>query len=296
MRLQGVRSPMNNLEKVGVVGAGLMGSEIALCFAMSDRRVALKDASLELAQKGVARLSAVLDRNIAKGRFDQQNKEPTLSRITPVDTWDPFEETEVVIEAVFESFQVKSEVFKNLDRVCKPECLLFTNTSSIPITQLASTVQLQRRPRFLGTHFFAPVSVMQLVEVIVGLETSEETATQALEICRKIGKTPIRVKDVPGFAVNRILHAMLIEACRLVEEEVVSVEDCDIACKLGLGHPIGPYTLMDLAGNDLILQIHEILCQGYGERFMPRPNLKQKVYAGHLGRKAGTGWLKYGKA
>jgi 3-hydroxybutyryl-CoA dehydrogenase len=287
---------MNDLEKVGVVGAGLMGSEIALCFAISGSRVMLKDASLELAKGGIDRLSSVLDRNIAKGRFEQQNKEATLARIVPVDAWDPFEETEVVVEAVFESFQVKSEVFKNLDRVCRPECLLFTNTSSIPITQLASTVQPQRRSRFLGTHFFAPVSVMLLVEVIVGLETSEETAAQALEICRKIGKTPIRVKDVPGFAVNRILHAMLIEACRLVEEEVVTVEDCDIACKLGLGHPIGPYTLMDLAGNDLCLQVQEILYQDYGERFMPRPNLKQKVYAEHLGRKAGIGWIKYGKA
>jgi 3-hydroxybutyryl-CoA dehydrogenase len=287
---------MSDLEKAGVVGAGLMGSEIALCFAMSGSRVALKDASLELAERGIARLSTVLDRAIAKGRFEQQNKEATLARIIPADTWDPFEETEVVVEAVFEDFSVKREVFKNLDKVCASECLLFTNTSSIPITQLASTVKPGRRPRFLGTHFFAPVSVMQLVEVIVGLETSEFAATEALEICRKIGKTPIRVKDVPGFAVNRILHAMLIEACRLVEEEVVSVEDCDIACKLGLGHPIGPYTLMDLAGNDLVLQVQEILYQGYGERFKPRPNLKQKVYAEHLGRKAGTGWLRYGKA
>ena len=286
---------MNDLEKVGVVGAGLMGPEIALCFAISGSRVMLKDASLELAERGINRLSSVLDRAIAKGRFEQQNKEATLARIIPADAWDPFEEAKVVVEAVFESFSVKSEVFKNLDKVCKPECLLFTNTSSIPITQLASTVKPERRSRFLGTHFFAPVSVMKLVEVIVGLETSELTATEALDICRKIGKTPIRVKDVPGFAVNRILHAMLIEACRLVEEEVVSVEDCDIACKLGLGHPIGPYTLMDLAGNDLCLQVQEILYQGYGERFMPRPNLKQKVYAAHLGRKTGIGWIKYDK-
>jgi 3-hydroxybutyryl-CoA dehydrogenase len=263
---------------------------------MSGSQVVLKDDSLELAKKGLARLSTILDKNIAKGRFEEQDKEGTLSRISPVDGWGPFEKVDVVVEAVFENFSVKREVFQHLDRVCKTNCLLCTNTSSISITQLASTVKPERRCHFLGTHFFAPASVMQLVEVIVGLETRESSVFEATGICRKIGKTPIRVKDVPGFAVNRILHAMLIEACRLVEEEVVSVEDCDMACRLGLGHPIGPYTLMDLAGNDLCLQVQEILYEAYGERFMPRPNLKQRVYAEHLGRKAGKGWFEYGKA
>ncbi|HDG97505.1 MAG TPA: 3-hydroxyacyl-CoA dehydrogenase family protein, partial [Desulfobacterales bacterium] len=173
--------------------------------------------------------------------------------------------------------------------------VLATNTSSIPITLLATTVGAERIARFVGAHFFSPASVMKLVEVIPGLETSEETVSFMMEICLKIGKTPVRVKDVTGFAVNRLLHAMWTEAHRLVEEGVATPEDIDTACKLGLGHPIGPFALMDLTSNDLNLKVGEILFDAYGERFKPRPILRQKVYANHLGRKTGRGWYKYGK-
>ena len=200
---------------------------------------------------------------------------------------------DLIVEAVLENLEAKREVFAQLEKACKPDCVFSTNTSSIPITLLATSVEPKRVTRFLGAHFFSPASVMKLVEIIPGLETDEETVVFMSECCRKIGKTPIRVKDVTGFAVNRLLHVMWIEANRLLEEGVASPEDIDTACKLGLGHPIGPYALMDLTGNDLNLRVQEILHGAYGERFRPRPILKQKVHANHLGRKAGRGWYKY---
>ena len=284
---------MEEINKVGVIGAGMMGAEIALCFAMSGYEVVMKDATLELAQKGKDRLDGVLDKAIKKGKFQAEDKVATLSRITPTKQYEALEDVGLVVEAVFEDLETKKEVFSQLDSVCKPDCILATNTSSIPITLLATSVSRDRIGRFLGTHFFSPASVMKLVEVIPGLETEEETVTFVMDCCRNIGKVPIRVKDVTGFAVNRILHAMWIEANRLLEEGVASPEDIDTACKLGLGHPIGPYALMDLTSNDLNLSVQQILYETYGERFRPRPILKQKVNADHLGRKMGRGWYQY---
>jgi len=284
---------MVKINKVGVIGAGMMGAEIALCFAMAGYEVRLKDTSLELAQRGKDRLEGVLDKAIQKGKFQVENKAPTLNRITPTDEYKSFKDVDLVVEAVFEDIKTKREVFSELDNICKSDCIFATNTSSISITLLATSVKPERISRFLGAHFFSPASIMKLVEVIPGLETEEETVAFMMDCCRKIGKTPIRVKDVTGFAVNRILHAMWIEANRLVEEGVAKPEDIDTACKLGLGHPIGPYALMDLTGNDLNLQVQQILYEAYGERFRPRPILKQKVHAKHLGRKTGRGWYKY---
>jgi len=237
----------------------------------------------------------VLDKAIQKGKFQAEEKDPTLSRITPTDQYDAFRDMDLVVEAVFEDLEIKREVFAKLDSVCKPDCVFATNTSSIPITLLATLVKSERIGQFLGSHFFSPASVMKLVEVIPGLETEEETVTFMIECCRKIGKTPIRVKDVPGFAVNRLLHAMLIEATGLVEEGVATLEDIDTACKLGLGHPIGPYALIDLTSNDLNLKVQQILYDTYGERFKPRPIRKRKVNADHLGRNTGQGWYEYRK-
>jgi 3-hydroxybutyryl-CoA dehydrogenase len=281
------------MKKAGIVGAGMMGAEIALCCAMSGLDVVMKDANIELAQKGKDRLGSVLDKAIQKGRFQVNEKDPTLSRITPTEHYEALKDVDLVVEAVFEELETKREVFVQLDSICKPDCIFATNTSSIPITLLAMSVKSERIGSFLGAHFFSPASVMTLVEVIPGLETEDETVSLMMDWCRKIGKTPIRVKDVTGFAVNRILHAMWIEANRLVEEGVASPEAIDTACKLGLGHPIGPYALMDLTGNDLNLQVQQILHEAYGEKFMPRPILKQKVHANHLGRKTGRGWYRY---
>ena len=191
--------------------------------------------------------------------------------------------------------EIKKEVFAQLDNICKPGCVFATNTSSISITRLATSVKPERIGRFLGAHFFSPTSVMKLVEVIPGLETDEESVTFMLDCCRKIDKAPVRVKDVTGFAVNRLLHAMWIEANRLLEEGVATPEDIDTACKMGLGHPVGPYALMDLTSNDLNLSVQKILFDTYGERFRPRPILIQKVNANHLGRKTGRGWYDYRK-
>ncbi len=284
---------MENMEKVGVVGAGMMGAEIALCFASSGFKVVIKETTLELAQKGKDRLSGVLDRAIKKGAFRAEDKDHTLSRITPTDRLDDFVDVDLAIEAIFENTEIKKQVFTELDGICKPDCVFASNTSSIPITLLATSVKKERIGQFIGAHFFSPAFVMKLVEVIPGVETKEEIVLFMMECCRKINKVPIRVKDVTGFAVNRILHAMWIEVYRLVEEGVATPEDIDIACKLGLGHPIGPFALMDLTSNDLNLKVGEVLYDTYGERFKPRPILRQKVYANHLGRKTGRGWYEY---
>lgn len=279
--------------KVGVLGAGMMGAEIALCFARAGYQVVMKDASVELAERGKARLSGVLDKMIRKGKFPSDEKEAALARLHPTDQYAPFSEVGLVVEAIVEDYDAKREAFITLDGICKPDCVFATNTSSIPITRLAACVGSERRRIFLGAHFFSPASVMQLVEVIPGLETGEETVTFVMDLCRKIGKTPIRVKDVTGFVVNRILHAMWIEAVRLLEEGAATAADIDTGCKLGLGHPIGPFALMDLTSNDLNLKVQEILFDAYGERFRPIPALRQKVYANHLGRKTGQGWFEY---
>ena len=284
---------MKGLHKVGVIGAGMMGGEIALCFAMSGYEVIMKEADFELAQKGKDRLGGALDKAIQKGKIQAADKAPALNRITPTDQYESLKDVDLVVEAVFEDLETKKEVFAQMDSLCKPDCIFATNTSSIPITLLATFVEKGRIGRFLGAHFFSPASVMKLVEVIPGLETEEETVTFMMDCCSKIGKIPIRVKDVTGFAVNRILHAMWIEANRLVEEGVATPGDIDTACKLGLGHPIGPYALMDLTSNDLNLSVQQILYQTYGERFRPRHILKQKVNANHLGRKTGRGWYVY---
>jgi 3-hydroxybutyryl-CoA dehydrogenase len=286
---------MLQLNKVGVLGAGMMGGEIALCFAIAGCQVVMKEPQPELAQKGKDRLAGVLDRAIAKGRFKAEDKQSVLARLLPTGNITDLAGAQLLVEAVFEDLAVKTQALTEADQALGLDCLFCTNTSSIPITQLAALVRPERRPSFLGAHFFSPASVMKLVEVIPALETSEDAVGKAMEACRFIGKTPVRVADVPGFAVNRLLHAMLIEACRLVEEGVVSPEDLDLACKLGLGHPVGPLALMDLASNQLCLQVQDILYAAYGERFLPRPILKQKVHAGHLGRKTGRGWFGYQK-
>ncbi|MCL5126295.1 MAG: 3-hydroxyacyl-CoA dehydrogenase family protein [Deltaproteobacteria bacterium] len=279
--------------KVGILGAGMMGAEIALCFAARGYPVIMNDISLELAQRGKERLQVVFDKAVRKGIFQQEEKESTLAQITPTDHYAMLGDVDLVIEAVVEDFDTKKKTFHELDNVCNPGCVFATNTSSIPITRLATCVASERKAKFIGAHFFSPASVMQLVEVIPGLETGEETVTFMMDCCQRIGKTPIRVKDVTGFVVNRILNAMWVEAARLLDEGVASAKDIDTGCRLGLGHPIGPFALMDLTSNDLNLKVQEILFESYGERFRPMPILKQKVFANHLGRKTGRGWFDY---
>jgi 3-hydroxybutyryl-CoA dehydrogenase len=283
------------IDKVGVVGAGLMGSEIALVCALAGRQVVLSDTSEALLARAMDNLGKVMDKGLQRGFYQAGQKEEALGRIATSTDLEAFADCDLVTEAVFESEAVKAEVFRKLDAICKADAYIASNTSTISITGLASYVAPARRPRFLGTHYFSPVSRMKLVEVIPGIDTADDTVSTAMEFCRAIGKTPIRVKDVVGFAVNRMLHAFMIEAIRLVEEGVCTPEEIDIACKLGLGHPVGPFELSDAVTNKLCLQAQEIMHDAYGERFRPRPLLKQMVQAGYDGKKAGRGWYRYQK-
>jgi 3-hydroxybutyryl-CoA dehydrogenase len=280
----------DEMEKIGVVGAGLMGSEIALVFALAGHRVTVVDARAEALENAKSRLAGVLDKGIARGFYQPENKESALANLTFTLEIEALADCDLVTEAVFEDQAVKADVLRRLDAVCKPECVLATNTSTIPISTLASYVSESRRERFIGTHYFSPVSRMKLVEVVPAFGTNEATVEFATRLCQAIGKVPIRVKDVAGFAVNRVLHAFVIEAIRLVEEGVATPEDIDTACKLGLGHPIGPFELMDVTTSSLCLQVQEILHENYGERFRPRPLLKQRVRAGLIGGRSAPGW------
>jgi 3-hydroxybutyryl-CoA dehydrogenase len=277
-------------EKIGVVGAGLMGAEIALVFALAGHDVLLSDTSEERLVAAQKRLARILDRGIARGFFKEDERVPALARITTTVALDPFADRDFVTEAVFEDEAVKAEIYRSLDRICAPSCIFASNTSTIPISTLAGHVGEARRPNFIGTHYFSPASRMKLVEVIPAFDTSPETVETAVRLCRSADKTPIQVKDVAGFAVNRMFLIFLAEAVRLVEEGVATVEDIDTACKLGLGHPMGPFELMDATTSSLCLQASEILFEAYGERFRPPALLKQRVRAGFTGGRNARGW------
>ena len=283
------------IDRVGVVGAGLMGSEIALVFALAGKDVLLSDVSEDSLKRALDNLGKVLDKGAQRGFYPTEQKAPTLARIRTTTDLALYADRDLIIEAVFEDEKVKADTFRKLDAVCADACIIASNTSTISISGLAAHVKPARRSRFLGTHFFSPVSRMKLVEVIPGLDTAPETVEAAMAACKEAGKVPIRVKDVVGFAVNRILHAFMIEAVRLVEEGVATPEEIDLACKLGLGHPVGPFELSDAVTNNLSLQAQEIMHAAYGPRFLPRPLLKQMVQAGYNGKKAGRGWYRYEK-
>jgi 3-hydroxybutyryl-CoA dehydrogenase len=278
------------METIGVVGAGLMGSEIALVFAMAGHPVLLADRTDETLAKAFERLRQLLAKGVARGFYSEDATQLALTRIETTTDLGRFASCNFVTEAVFEDLQIKNTVLGALDKVCDATCVIATNTSTIPISTLAAAIRAERRSRFVGTHYFSPVSRMKLVEVIASFETTTDTIAFATRLCVGAGKTPIPVKDVAGFAVNRLLHAFMIEAVRLVEEGVATVEDIDMACRLGLGHPLGPFELMDLTTSSLCLQAQEIMFESYGERFRPRPLLKQRVRAGLTGGKGHPGW------
>jgi len=280
--------------KVGVVGAGLMGAEIALVFALNGIDVVLNDVDAAALSRARDRLAAVLDKGLSRGIYTLEQHEQSLARITATTDFASFAGCDLVMEAVFEKLETKQAVLATLDAICQPGCVLASNTSTLPISSLGAVLAPGRRARFLGMHYFSPVSRMPLVEVIPGFETATETTVQVIELLRKIGKTPVCVKDVAGFAVNRLLHAMLIEAVKLVEEGVASPEDIDVACRLGLGHPVGPFALMDLVTSSLCLQVQEVLHDAYGERFRPPALLKQRVAAGFVGGRGRPGWIGQG--
>jgi 3-hydroxybutyryl-CoA dehydrogenase len=281
------------IDKVGVIGAGLMGSEIALVCALGGKDVILSDTTQEALDRAVANLAKVVEKGVRRSFYTEEQGAEALARIRTSVDLAAHADCDLVTEAVFENEEVKANVFRQLDAICRPDAFIASNTSTISITTLASYVSPARRARFIGTHYFSPVSRMRLVEVIPGLDTGDGTVGAVMDFCRDIGKAPIRVKDVVGFVVNRMLHVFMIEAIRLVEEGVCTPEEIDVACKLGLGHPVGPFELNDAVSNSLSLQAQEILFDAYGERFRPRPLLKQMVKAGYNGKKAGRGWYRY---
>ena len=281
------------IKKIGVVGAGMMGAEIALYFAMNGYETVLGDINQELAEKGKLKQAAVLDRRIAKGRLAAEEKEAILSRVAATGSLGDMADCDLVIEAVLEVLEVKANVYKQLDIVCKPETIIASNTSSLSITKLAAAVGPGRA--FIGTHFNSPASVMKLVEVIPALQTKEETVDVVYGLLHSVGKEPVRVKDVVGFALNRMFHAFYLEACRLVEEGVCTAEDVDKICLYGLGHPMGIFKLIDQTGHDLNMNVDQILFEAYGDRFRPSPQIQRLRDAGRLGKKSGRGFYEYGK-
>jgi 3-hydroxybutyryl-CoA dehydrogenase len=284
---------MVSKSQVGVVGAGLMGREIALVFALAGYEVILVDANESAAQTALSAVRGVLEKGRSLGFYTADQLAGALKLIRSTTMLSELAGCSFVTEAVSEDEGVKAQVFKGLSEIVQKDCIVATNTSTIPISVLASYLSAGRRSKFIGTHYFSPVSRMKLVEIILGLETSKATLDMAQMLCREIGKSPIVIKDVPGFAVNRLLHVMMIEAVRLVEEGVASPEDIDEACRLGLGHPMGPFQLMDATTSSLCLQAQAIMHEAYGERFRPRPLLKQRVRAGFIGGKGKPGWLSH---
>jgi 3-hydroxybutyryl-CoA dehydrogenase len=289
---------MADIKKVGILGAGMMGSDIALSCAMAGYQVLMKEINMELAQAGHKRIESSLGKWAEKGKIkiDDDGKKKAVEAITPTDSFDGFEDVDLVIEAIFEDIKIKADNFQELEKICKPSCIIASNTSSISITKLGACFgSPERKAQFVGMHFFSPAVIMKLVEVIKGEESSEEAMDAACDFCRSIDKEPVKVVDCVGFIVNRILYALDNEAIRLYEEGIATPEDIDKACRLGLGHPVGPFALMDLTSNELNLKVGKILNDAYGDRFRPRPTLVKKVDAGHFGRKTGKGWHDYTK-
>ena len=279
------------MKKVAVVGAGMMGREIAIVYARAGHQVAIVDATMELAQVTKEKQAGILDREIKKGRLAADQKEEILARIIPIADKKDLADYDYITEAVPEIYELKEELFKELDKICKPETVFLTNTSTFSVTKLSLAVKRERTARFLGTHYFSPASVMKLVEVIPGHLCDEEVIDDVIELLQEMGKETVRLqKDVTGFVVNRIYHAIMIESLKLLEEGVASVEDIDKACKFGMGHPVGPFELYDNTALDLNLQVQTELFENYGERFRPGSLLKEKVNAGQLGRKVGEGF------
>lgn len=269
-----------------------MGSGIAQIAAQAGLEVILNDLTEDLVQRGLRVIEQNLERNVAKGRMTAEEKGQVLGRIRPCTELAAGAEADLAIEAVVEKLEVKAEVFRKLDSMLRPEAILASNTSSLPITQLATFTT--RPERVIGMHFFNPVPVMQLVEVIRGLATDQEVVNVAMETCRRLGKTPVLIKDSPGFAVNRLLIPMINEAIYAVYEGVGSPEDIDTVMKLGANHPMGPLALADLIGLDTVLAIMEVLHQSFGDpKYRPCPLLRQYVQAGWLGRKTGRGFYQY---
>ena len=282
-----------SIQKIGILGAGVMGAGVAQVAAQSGMEVVLRDIKDEYVESGLAKIDKLYTRSVEKGRMTEDEKAEALSRIKGTTDAEELKDVDLLIEAIVENADLKKQAFSELDAVCNPETIFATNTSSISVTELAGAVM--RRGRFLGIHFFNPVGVMKLVEVVSGAETDTGILPEIFEFVARIGKTPVHVKkDSPGFIVNRLMVPYLNEAVRLYEEGVASPEDIDTAMKLGLNYPVGPFEMIDTGGVDLTVTVLDYFSKAFkDEGYSPRETLRSMLEEGKIGRKAGEGFYKY---
>ena len=280
------------MEKIFVLGAGTMGSGIVQAFAQKGYEVIVRDIKDELVQSGIVRINNGLSKLVSKGKMTEETKEDILSRISGTTDMNLAADCDLVVEAAIENMKIKKEIFAELDKICKPETILTSNTSSLSITEVASATN--RAEKVIGMHFFNPAPVMKLVEIIRGMATSQETFDAVKELSVAIGKEPVEVEEAPGFVVNRILIPMINEASFILQEGIASVEDIDTAMKYGANHPMGPLALGDLIGLDVCLAIMDVLYNETGDtKYRSSSILRKYVRAGWLGRKSGRGFYNY---